>query len=289
MHRSATAGTGRELITDSRMSEGAGIIRVMSDVDERIGLASRAWDGRDTLQWRRGDLVENHDVTAKLVELPIVDGQPVRVGAQWQNRPNRHGLYFWSATKTHVWYESALEASCLACLDQSGVVAQIVAQPFRILFRTESAVTRHDPDFFAVLRNGDQVVYDVKPASRMSAQARLQFEETARVCAEVGWRHVVLHEPDPIMKMNLGFLGSARHRRCHPPGDTFEQICSVFGGGRTVQDGRSMINRRFPALSMPYIRHLIWHQVLATDLARRLDFDSVLITAPGRMEAPCCD
>lgn len=264
------------------------MIRGMSDLDLEGGLAPRTRSGRDTLQWRPSDIVETHDVTAKLVELPIVDGRPIRVGAQWQNRPNRHGLYFWPATGTHVWYESALEASCLACLDQSGVVAQIVAQPFRILFRTESAVTRHDPDFFAVLRNGDQVVYDVKPAARMSAQVRLQFEETARVCAAVGWRHIVLHEPEAVLNMNLGFLAPARHRRCHPPGDTFEQIRTVFGDGRTVQEGRLMINRRFPALSMPYIRHLIWHQVLAADLTKRLDFDSVLTTAPDRLETSCC-
>ncbi|MET3163658.1 UNVERIFIED_ORG: hypothetical protein ABIB19_002072 [Arthrobacter sp. UYEF10] len=141
-------------------------------------------------------------------------------------------------------------------LDQGGEINRILAQPFRVLFRHGSKVVRHEPDFFAVLRNGDQVVYDVKPARRMTGAVRDHFEETARVCAMTGWRHVVLHEPDPILAANLAFLRNARHSRSHPDSGMSEQIGNVFSGGRTLGEGREMVNRRFPALAMSLSSYL---------------------------------
>lgn len=227
-------------------------------------------------------------VSRKLLELPIIEGEPVRLGSQWQNRPNQHGVYFWQRTDRHIWYESSLEASCLVELDQGGKVDQIVAQPFRVLFRHGSKVVRHDPDFFAVLRNGDQVVYDVKPARRMTEAVRDQFEETARICEMAGWRHVVLHEPHQILTANLAFLRNARHSRSHPNLAMSEQIGNAFSSGRTLCEGQEMVNRRFPALAMPFIKHLIWHRRLSVDLKKRLDFDTVATTVLQPEENRCC-
>ncbi|WP_448223547.1 TnsA-like heteromeric transposase endonuclease subunit [Gordonia iterans] len=260
----------------------------MSDVEVGATLASRTPSGRDCLQWRSRGQMQMHAADREVVRIPIIDGDPIRQGGQWQNRLNRHGLYFWQTTGTHVWYESALEASCLAVLDQSGDVQRICAQPFRLLFRTESEQVWHDPDFFAIHYNGDQVVYDVKPSARMNHRTQVQFNETARVCEAVGWRHVVLNEPAPVLSLNLKFLASSRHLRCHPPAEIVERIHDVFVGGRTVQEGREMINRRFPALAMPFIRHLLWHRTLITDLTARLDFDSILTTASASEEKSCC-
>lgn len=182
-------------------------------------LLLRTLNGSDTLQWRSAVRVHTHAIDRRVLELPLVDGDPIRTGGQWQNRPNRHGLYYWAPTQTHVWHESALESACLMALEFQGGVDRIAAQPFRLLFGAGASAVRHDPDFFAVHSNGDQVVYDVKPVARMTADAQAQFAETARICAAVGWRHEVLHEPDPVLARNLDFLRAARHRRCHPTQD----------------------------------------------------------------------
>jgi hypothetical protein len=150
-------------------------------------LLSYTSTGADMLQWRSGKRLETVPAGRKLLETPLADGDPIRVGGQWQNRPNRHGLYFWAPTRTHVWHESALEATCLTVLEYGGRVDRIAAQPFRLLFRTGAPALRHDPDFFAVHRDGDQVVYDDKPRARMTTEAQAQFAETARVCAAVGF------------------------------------------------------------------------------------------------------
>ncbi|QOT15321.1 hypothetical protein [Paenarthrobacter sp. YJN-5] len=132
------------------------------------------------------------------------------------------------------------------------------------------------------------MVYDVKPAKRMTMAVRDQFEETARVCEMTGWRHVVLHEPAPTVAANLAFLRNARHSRSHPGSELSEQIGNVFSGGRALGEGREMVNRRFPALVMPFIKHLIWHRRLSVDPTERLDFDTIATTVPQPRENQCC-
>ena len=261
--------------------------RTTSRATPTMRLQTRTSTGLDMVQWRLGRSFVVHSADRRLLEAPLVDVGPVRVGGQWQNRPNQHGMYFWARTGQHVWYESALEASCLIALDFDGEVERIASQPFRLLFRLGARSVRHDPDFFAVYGNGDQVVYDVKPSARMTREVRDQFDETARVCWLVGWRHVVLHEPDPTSMTNLAFLRNARHARCHPHPALREQIANVFAAGRTIGEGREMVNRRSPALAMPLIKHLIWHRRLLADLTQRLDFDTVATT--NTEDRPCCD
>jgi hypothetical protein len=266
----------------------AGAGAPLSSVDGLSVLMLRTDSGLDLVQRRSRQGIETHEAGRHLLDLPIVDGDPVRVGDQWQNRVNQNGLYFWQRTDRHIWYESALEAACLIALDQGGELDQIAAQPFRLLCRTGAKSVRHDPDFFAIHRNGDQVVYDVKPLVRMSEEVRAQFSETARVCELVGWRHVVLNEPDPTITTNLAFLRNARHVRCHPDSATLAQIIGVFAGGRPLGEGREMISRRSPALSMPFIKHLIWHRRLSVDLGQRLDLDTVATTVVRSEEGTCC-
>lgn len=244
--------------------------------------------GLDMLQWRSGTSLYVHAATRKVLELALINADAIRVGGQWQNRPNRHGLYFWAPTGHHVWHESALEAVCLMGLEFAAEVERIAAQPFRVLFRSGASAVRHDPDFFAVHRNGDQVVYDVKPTTRMTSEARAQFEETRRVCDQVGWSHRVLHEPDPTVTVNLDFLRPSRHLRCHPRPEVHEQILSVFATGREIGEGREMVNRRSPELALPYIKHLIWHRRLAVDLTARLDFGTVATSVADLEDVPCC-
>jgi len=46
--------------------------------------------------------------------------EPIRSGAQYAQRRNVHGLYWVSATRTHVWHESLLERTALMRLDSRG-------------------------------------------------------------------------------------------------------------------------------------------------------------------------
>ena len=96
---------------------------------------------------------------------------------------------------------------------------------------------KHIPDFFAELKNGDQIVYDVKPADRMAGGVNEQFELTAVVCSQIGWRHAVLNET-PVAKPETssysGRRGTASITRPHD----LERLRDAFVDGRCFQDGR---------------------------------------------------
>jgi len=249
-------------------------------------LTTRAEDGLDAVQWRSPDrAVRTARVSPELLREQLWETEPIRRGAQYQNRLNQHGLYYWPRTGRHVWYESALELACMVELDHQGDAVQVAAQPFRLLFRRGAQAIYHDPDFFAVHGSGDQVVYDVKPARRV-VDAQAQFAETARVCEQVGWRHEVLSETGPTRTTNLAFLRASRLPRCHPPSEVFVRLLDLFEAGRCLGEGAAMLNRRHPALVMPYIKHLIWHRRLLVDLDWSLDFDTTATTiSEGE---PCC-
>lgn len=102
---------------------------------------------------------------------------PYRAGVQYQNRLNCHSQQFFAPKRSHVWCESALEAEALLVLDFEG--GCIAAQPMNIIFADGP---HHFPDFSAVLRNRHQVVYDVKPSGRMTADTAAQFSKIAAVC-----------------------------------------------------------------------------------------------------------
>lgn len=267
---------------------------VSLEVVSSSGVATCTPDGLDAVAWRdRGGALRTARADRRLLGEDLWRAGRVRAGAQYPNRRNRHGWYLWSGTGEYVWHESALELAALVQLDFSGDVQRVAAQPFRLLFRTGSPVAFHDPDFFAVHAGGDQVVYDVKPAARIDQKARTQFEQTGRLCALVGWRHVVLTGPSREQAANLGFLRAARLPRCHPPVGMAARLLQVFAGGRPIGQGATAAGRGRPGLVMPYIRHLIWHRVLLVDLDRVLDVGSIATTAEppaGNREggAWCC-
>jgi len=132
-------------------------------------LASVSRTTVDAVEWLLHDgTVRRANATPALLVESMVDAEPFRRGAQYQNRHNQHGLYYWPRTLQLVPYESALEMASLVELDFAGEAMQVLTQPFQITFRAGAAAGFHTPDFFAVHANGDQVVYDVKPSAFMN-------------------------------------------------------------------------------------------------------------------------
>jgi hypothetical protein len=244
---------------------------------------SLAVPGVDSILWRdRGGQERSALASPALLHERFTDCVPFRLGVQYQNRLNRHSRQFFAPQGSHVWCESALEAEALLVLDFEGDVRRIAAQPMKITFGDG---TQHFPDFFALLRNRDQVVYDVKPAGHMTNDAATQFAKTAVVCAQIGWRHEVLHEAHPVKLRNLEWLRAARHSRYHPSRFEFDRIRTVFADARSFEDGAIMVNLRHPYLAAARIRHLLWHRYLNTDFDQTITEATVLRTT--RKEEKC--
>jgi hypothetical protein len=249
-------------------------------------LASISRTAVDGLEWLLHDgTVRRANATPALLVESIIDAEPFRQGAQYQNRHNQHGLYYWPRTRQLIPYESALEMASLVELDFAGEAMRVLSQPFKITFRAGAPVAFHTPDFLAVHASGDQVVYDVKPSAFMNDRSLVQFAETERVCAQVGWRYVVVNESASARVANLQYLRAARHGRCHPSPILFERLVDVFRTGRPLS-AAAMLTDAVPALANEAVRHLIWHGYLAVDLLDLIDFRTV--ARATAKEGTCC-
>ena len=131
-------------------------------------------------------------------------------------------------------------------------------------------------DFFATLRSGDQVLYDVKPSGRMTDATVEQFAKTADVCRTVGWKHQVLHELHPTKLRNLEWLRAARHTRYHPTQPELDRLVAVFADGCTFRDGALKADLKRPYIAAAHIRHLLWHRHLRTDFDQVITESSLL-------------
>lgn len=244
------------------------------------GFTEIEWiDAEGTIHGARLDTVDS--------SLAFETNIPTREGVQYKNRLNRHVLHYWAPTESHVWCESGFEQQCLNSLEFEAEVEVIAAQPFRILFAGTTPLRSHDPDFFGRRPDGRGVVYDVKPLRNHTERVQRQFAETAAICELIGWDYVVLDEVDPVRVRNLSNLRPSRFSRVHPNEGTYEQVLNIFDGGRTLGEGRSMLNMQLPVVAMPTIKHMLWHRMLRADLDSPLSFDTVVTT--DREVAPCCD
>lgn len=236
-----------------------------------------------TVSWTSPDGREHSaPASAELLHGHLHRALPSRAGVQYQNRLNRHSRQYVASQGAHVWCESALEAETLLWLDFVGDIRQIASQPMKSEFADKST---HFPDFFAVLHNGDQVVYDVKPSGRMSAVVSEQFAKTAEVCAIVGWRHEVIHEVHPVKIRNLEWLRAARHSRYQPRHDELARLALAFATPRPLRDGALAADLRRPYLAAAHIRHLLWRGHLRTAFESNIT-ESSLIESANR-EQPC--
>jgi hypothetical protein len=113
-------------------------LRTEKAADPRSPLTSTL-DRLDTVQWRcyDGTLRTEHPSPGLLHER-LWETEPIRQGAQYRNRPNEHGLYYWPWAGQHISCESALELASLVDLDHQGEAVQIAAQPFRLLFHNDA-------------------------------------------------------------------------------------------------------------------------------------------------------
>lgn len=203
---------------------------------------SSAQIGIDTVSWITAEGNERSAaVSPALLHEHFHRALPWRSGVQFQNRLNRHSRQYFASQRTHVWCESGLEAESLLSLDFDGLVRQIASQPMKISFADGST---HFPDFFATLRSGDQVLYDVKPSGRMTDASVEQFAKTADVCRTVGWKHQVLHELHPTKLRNLEWLRAARHTRYHPGRPELDRLVAVFADECTFRDGALKADHR---------------------------------------------
>jgi hypothetical protein len=230
-------------------------------VRERLSLGA-SWPRRWSAAWRFG----GRDVVWPVRDLaaaPVSTAQPVRRFTWRAAQRHRPGLQFMASTGRLHGFESLEEARLLPALDFVRV-AEVLSQPFRLVFEHGGGRAAHIPDFLAVMPSGARWLFDVRPRRLIGEADALAFAATEEAAAACGWRYLVVCEWRPHVWAVLDHL-SARRRPLDDPLGLRDQLeASVDGGGF----GDTVASMSLPVLARAHAVHLLWHRRLGIDLGR---------------------
>lgn len=221
--------------------------------------------------------VQNLPLSPDVGSVRVERATPIREFFSWPGKRNYEGLYWSSTNRGHVDFESLLEREYLLSADSETDIVAIAAQPLALLWpRGTRGHHDHVPDFFVRLSNGDGRVIDVRSPERVEKNAE-QFALTRNACDEIGWQYEVFAGLASEHAHNLRWLAGYRHDRNAPTTGTAELIRDCFERPLPLQDGLRRISTA-TCLSTDVITanvlHLIWRQILSTDLSRPLSMSS---------------
>lgn len=177
--------------------------------------------------------------------------------------------------------ESFQERKLTLLFDRDPTVQEYRSQPERFSF-TDSQGTSHTyvPDFIVWKTTGEIEIHEVTLTSRQEKWSIAEREKAAReICRKRGWSYIVHTEetlPQPTEEANL--LALYRYR---PTVDANPAVTAAVRT-RLVQGEMKglwvLISDMAQALSLPRpvvvsaVCHLLWHQVIDTDLRNTLLF-----------------
>lgn len=206
---------------------------------------------------------------ADACDVPFETCEPVRAFPTWPGKRHYSGLFFMESVRRHIGFESLAERSFLAELDRTPGVVGVASQPMWVHWAREDRPP-HAPDYFVRLDDGSGVVVDVKPLGRIDQRVREQFDRTAQMCREVGWRYVVFSEDSRVRESNLRFL--MRYRHAQWATDDAERRLRGFVG--TLDHAVSLLGNTPEAFGHCY--SLVWRGALAADLSQPLALTTTL-------------
>lgn len=192
------------------------------------------------------------------------DVLPVRP-FRWSKAQGHFPGWWWSSTSgRHVGYESWLERDHAMLLDFDPNVTAYASQPFWLHWPGGQRGRRHAPDFFARRADESTVVVDVRADERIEPADAEAFEAMERACDEVGWGFRRVGALDAVLAANVRWLARYRHPRCGARTGVGDQLRGVFARPTPLFDGVDEVGDRIAVL--PVLFHLLWRQVLTTDL-----------------------
>lgn len=202
----------------------------------------------------------------ELWSTPFERAAPVRSFPSFRGQASFPGLYYAATMDAHVGFESWLERDVAMMLDFDPEVVAFSSQPFWLSW-VQGGRRRHAPDYFARLADGTGVVIDVRPDDRIGPRDAEAFAATERACLGVGWVFRRTAGPGVVIVANVRWLAGYRHRRCCR-GDIAAVLTGVFAEPGPLMDGARRAGD--PVAVLPVLYHLLWKQVLVTDVAAGL-------------------
>jgi len=177
--------------------------------------------------------------------------------------------------------ESFQERKLTLLFERDSTVQEYRSQPIQVTFTdTQKKTHTYVPDFMVWKTTGEIEIHEVTLTSRQEKMSIKEREEAAReICQMEGWSYVVHTEatlPQATEEANL--LALYRYRPTIYANPAVTAALRVRLGTSESRGICLLIAEITQALSLPQptvisaICHLLWHQVLDTDLASRLLF-----------------
>jgi hypothetical protein len=213
-------------------------------------------------------------------EINFEDAEPIRSFTYARDQANTPGLY-WSATgQKHLAYESYLESRWLLLFDQDPTVTGIATQPFHlVVIDPHGGSWERFPDFFLRRRDGSATVIDVKRRQDLDdPEVTRAMSRTRLVCAEIGWAHKVVTEPDRQLLINLEWL--AGYRRPFDDHGLTPRLLHLGRNPVSVDEITAATDQ--PELARAVLFHLIWHNRMRTELDKPLRNNTYVRAANGK-------
>jgi hypothetical protein len=231
--------------------------------DDRSALVlTGGWSSRWMTTWK----VAGREVACPVAGMggfPVPGCEPVRHFTWRTGQGHRPGLQSVAGTGRLHGFESHAEQCLLLALDFLGVL-EVVSQPHRMRFESAAGPREHTPDFLAVTAEGTWLL-DVRPADRIEAADRVKFAASAEAALACGWRYGVVGGWQRHVMITLDTLSAQRRTLSDPLGLAGVLLAAAAGGPLRFAD--LVAATCYPAVARAFAIHLIWHRVLAIDLA----------------------
>ena len=185
--------------------------------------------------------------------------------------------------------ESFQERKLTLLFDRDPTVQAYQSQPEQFAFTDSQGKARtYIPDFMVWKTTGEVEIHEVTLTSRQDRFGIQEREKAARnICQQRGWRYVVHTEktlPQATEEANL--LALYRYRpTIYANGAVTTAVRARLGQGQ-LREISLLVAEIAQELSLPQptvisaLCHLLWHQVIETDLTSRLLFVNAAL-APG--------
>lgn len=233
-----------------------------------------ATDRVGSIAWKdQSGASHQHIADSGILDKELYRAARSRKGSNYRGRRNYNGFHWFAGTNDSVWYESLMERSALLLLDFANDIVSIATQPMLMRFPDG---TRHFPDFIAKHADGRQVVYNVKPAAHINDKVRVQFANTAAMCAAVGWTHEVISLFDPVTTGNIEWVGNFRQDHFAPTAAQRIDFLSALHSPQPLRVAAELIGNAAWDARIAAVYHLAWQGDITLDLTTPLSNNSLV-------------